>query len=65
LKLCSVCNGYGFVDDDICEVCGGDGLETSQTYKKKEVRKMKLDYDERLESKKYKFDKKNASRGGY
>jgi DnaJ-class molecular chaperone len=66
VKLCGQCNGMGFVEDDICERCGGEGLENMTTFVVGKInRRKQLDYDEVQEKKKHKFDKKNATRGGF
>jgi DnaJ-class molecular chaperone len=67
VKLCGTCNGYGFYNNDICEDCGGEGIDKRTTFVIGKISRRKpTDFEENERSnKKNKFDKKNATRGGY
>jgi DnaJ-class molecular chaperone len=64
MRLCRTCNGYGYVDNDICFVCNGEGIEESFNNHQRNIRKKKFDDEEYSKpKKKNKIDKKNSSRG--
>ena len=67
MKICGACYGKGEVNYDICEVCGGEGIDTFSTFTVGKINRRKaLSYEEAQskKEKQMKFDKKNASRGG-
>ena len=63
MKLCRSCKGKGIIGFDLCDDCGGEGLDpvASFTLGKNQRRKTaELEFEKK--DKKIKFDKKNASR---
>lgn len=64
MKLCTACKGVGHFNDVDCPTCGGEGILASPTTFVRSNPKKKS-FTEHEASKKVKFDKKNAIRGGY
>lgn len=65
MKLCNTCKGHAFVNDDICNDCGGEGIVSATTFVVGKINRRKnLSHDEyqKKKAKETKFDKKNASR---
>lgn len=61
MKICGTCKGTGEVNYEICERCGGEGLDGTASFTVGKVqRRAKAEYE--VQEKKIKFDKKNASR---
>ncbi|WP_090739399.1 hypothetical protein [Paenibacillus sp. Mc5Re-14] len=61
MKICGVCKGSGALNQDICEACDGEGIDSNSTFAVGKVQRRKSAEFE-VEQKKVKFDKKNASR---
>jgi DnaJ-class molecular chaperone len=65
MKLCVACKGVGFVGQNDCKQCDGEGILASPTTFVRNKPKRKFEDHEAIKDKNMKFDKKNAIRGGY
>lgn len=70
MKLCGACQGKGEVNYEVCDVCGGEGLDTMATFQvgkisRRKQSEFKREHEDLQEKKKHKIDKKNATRGGF
>lgn len=61
MKLCGACKGKGVINFNVCEVCGGEGIDVNSTFTIGKIQRRRSSEQE-IEPKRIKFDKKNASR---
>lgn len=63
MKICKGCAGKGVVGYDLCDKCGGEGLDQTASFTLgKNQRRKSADLEFERREKKVKFDKKNAAR---